>query len=152
LITAWRICGSRRVRTAFEGHGAAEFPGRWNTLGARTVYAAENRSLAALEVLANAEDKGLLAAASWSIIAVSFDTALVLAPDRFPDDWRKVPAPDSTRQFGRDWANSRASPVLRVPSVVTIGEFNYILNPLHPDFSRLVIAAPEPFKFDTRTA
>jgi RES domain-containing protein len=116
------------------------------------VYAAENRSLAALEVLANAEDRGLLTAASWSIIAVRFDPDLILAPERFPDDWRKVPAPDSTRQFGRDWADSGVSPVLRVPSVVTTGEFNYILNPLHPDFSKLLIAAPEPFEFDTRMA
>lgn len=152
MIEAWRICESRHVRTAFGGHGAAEFPGRWNTLGVRAVYVAENRSLAALEVLANAEDRGLLTAASWSIIAVRFDATVALAPKRFPEDWRSVPAPDSTRQFGRDWANSGITPVLKVPSVVTLGEFNYILNPVHPHFSRLVIAAHEPFMFDTRTA
>jgi RES domain-containing protein len=42
--------------------------------------------------------------------------------------------------------------VLRVPSVVTAGEFNFILNPRHPDFARLKLGLPEPFAFDARLA
>jgi RES domain-containing protein len=42
------------------------------------------------------------------------------------------------------------SPVLRVPSVVTLGEFNYVLIPIHPEFRRLTIGPPEAFTFDAR--
>ncbi|MBI2497892.1 MAG: RES domain-containing protein, partial [Opitutae bacterium] len=41
---------------------------------------------------------------------------------------------------------------LRVPSVVVPGEFNYLLNPAHPDFKRVKIGKPEPFSFDPRLA
>jgi RES domain-containing protein len=150
LITAWRICKTKLAFRAFDGRGAAEFPGRWNPPGVRAVYTSENRSLAQLEVLANAEDRELLTAAAWTIIPVRFDIDSLHAPEKFPDDWRQVPAPDSTRRFGGDWMKKGVSPVLRVPSVVTLGEFNYVLNPIHPEFRRLTIGPPEAFTFDAR--
>jgi len=39
---------------------------------------------------------------------------------------------------------------MRLPFNVIPQERNYILNPAHPDFSRLVFASPEPFDFDER--
>ena len=150
MITAWRICKTKHAPSAFDGRGATKFPGRWNPLGVRAVYTSENRSLAQLEVLANAEDRELLTAAAWTIIPVRFDLDLLHAPEKFPDDWRQVPAPDSTRRFGGDWMKKGISPVLRVPSVVTLGEFNYVLNPVHPDFRKLAIGPPEAFTFDAR--
>ena len=150
MITAWRICRAGHAAAAFDGRGAAEFPGRWNPPGSRAVYASENRSLAQLEVLANAGDRELLTAARWIIIAARFDPDLLHSPGKFPDDWRRVPAPDSTRRFGGDWLRKGVTPVLRVPSVVTLGEFNYVLNPVHPGFRRLSMGPPEPFTFDAR--
>ncbi|HEY4989017.1 MAG TPA: RES family NAD+ phosphorylase [Opitutaceae bacterium] len=152
MITAWRICAAARTATAFDGHSAAKYPGRWNPSGVRAVYAAENRSLAALEVLVHAEDKELLVAARWSIISVRFDPSLVSTPSRFPPNWQKVPAPETTRKFGGDWVAKGASAVLRVPSVVTLGESCYILNPLHPDFPKVEVGEAEPFSFDGRSA
>jgi RES domain-containing protein len=118
----------------------------------RAAYTAENRSLAALEVLANAEDKDTLLSARWSIIPVRIDPDLIYAPEKFPADWRSVPPSDSTRRFGADWVTKGTSAVLRVPSIVTLGEFCYVLNPLHPDFAKLDIGRAEPFTFDARTA
>jgi RES domain-containing protein len=42
------------------------------------------------------------------------------------------------------------SAVLEVPSIVVNGEFNYLLNPEHPDFERLEIGSALPFSFDPR--
>jgi RES domain-containing protein len=39
---------------------------------------------------------------------------------------------------------------MRVPSAVTRGEFNYLLNPRHPDFDRLGIGKAVRFRFDSR--
>jgi len=39
---------------------------------------------------------------------------------------------------------------LRVPSVIIPEEYNYIINPAHPDFKKLRISRPEPFSFDPR--
>jgi len=150
VITAWRLCKRKRAAEAFDGRGAEKTPGRWNTTGLRAIYTAESRSLAALEVLANAEDKSLLTAVPWAMIPVQFDPVLVCAPKKFPEDWRQVPAPESTRNFGALWLKELRSVVLRVPSAVTLGEFNYLLNPLHPDFSKIKIGSPEAFSFDAR--
>jgi RES domain-containing protein len=42
------------------------------------------------------------------------------------------------------------SAVLAVPSVIIPEEFNYLLNPAHPDFKKISIGKPEPFAFDPR--
>jgi RES domain-containing protein len=39
-----------------------------------------------------------------------------------------------------------------VPSVVIPEEFNYLINPRHPDFNALKIGPAEPFSFDMRLA
>lgn len=40
--------------------------------------------------------------------------------------------------------------VLRLPSAVIPEEYNYLLNPNHPDFNRLCLSEPKPFSFDPR--
>jgi RES domain-containing protein len=40
--------------------------------------------------------------------------------------------------------------VLAVPSAVVAGERNYLLNPAHVDFPRVIIHLPEPFPYDVR--
>ncbi len=66
-----------------------------------------------------------------------------------PDGWD---AEDSgvARQFGDDWLASRRSLVLVVPSVVARLEFNAVVNPAHPDFSRVRVGAPEAVVWDRR--
>jgi len=149
-MIAWRICKARHQVTALSGEGAAKYPGRWNSAGRRIVYLGESRSLAALEALVHTEDLSLLNAISWVVIPVEFDVVLVSEPDALPVDWHSVPPVAATRQLGDKWLDGRLSLVLRVPSVVTKGEFNYLLNPGHRDFFRVKMGAPEPFHFDKR--
>jgi RES domain-containing protein len=40
--------------------------------------------------------------------------------------------------------------VLKLPSAVVPSEFNYLLNPAHPDFGRISIGKPQVFKADPR--
>lgn len=135
---------------AFEGRGAAENPGRWNGPGIAVVYTAESRSLASLEVLVHTEDTRLLATVQWLTIPVSIDNELIEIAEGLPHDWRKMPAPTATRDFGTRWVAQARSAVLRVPSIVVAGEFNYLLNPRHRDFDRLKIGSPVAFSFDPR--
>ena len=96
------------------------------------------------------EDTQLLAAIKWAMIPVSIDESLIEIADSLPNDWRKLPAPASTREFGSRWVAELRSVVLRIPSIVVEGEFNYLLNPRHPDFARLEIGKPRAFSFDPR--
>jgi RES domain-containing protein len=96
----------------------------------------------------HSEDTRLLAAVRWMTIPVTIDEQLIEIPKHLPDDWRQLSAAPSTREFGSRWVMQARSPVLRVPSIVVDGEFNYVLNPRHPDFGQLKIGAPVPFSFD----
>ncbi len=114
------------------------------------VYTAESRSLASLEVLVHTEDTQVLAAIKWVMIPVSIDEPLIETADPLPDDWRQLPAPPSTRALGSRWVAESRSVVVRVPSIVVDGEFNYLLNPRHPEFALLKIGEARPFSFDPR--
>ena len=52
--------------------------------------------------------------------------------------------------MGTTWAREGKTAVLAVPSAVIPQERNYLLNPLHPSFSRIRIGAAQPFAFDPR--
>ncbi|MGH8322280.1 MAG: RES family NAD+ phosphorylase [Steroidobacteraceae bacterium] len=144
------MCKRSRLASAFDGRGAAQNPGRWNGPGVSIVYTAESRSLASLEVLVHTEDTQVLAALTWMTIPVSIDEGFIQIAAVLPEDWRQLPVPQSTRELGTRWIEESRSAVLRVPSIVVDGEFNYLLNPRHPDFSRLQIGQPLPFSSDPR--
>lgn len=136
----------RHVRSAFSGEGARLFGGRWNYPGTALVYLAESRALAALEMLVHLDGADLLG--GYVTIGVQFDDSLVesLAPDRIGPDLTG----NAIRDLGEEWVASRRTPVLRVPSVIIPGEFNFLVNPRHPRSADLVIGPPEPFRFDQR--
>lgn len=83
---------------------------------------------------------------------MTFDRSLmeVVDADTLPGDWRSSPPPFELRRIGDGWIGSHRSCVLRVPSAVIPHEWNYLLNPAHPDFSSIDIGEPIPFETDAR--
>ncbi len=45
---------------------------------------------------------------------------------------------------------SSKSAVLKVPSSIIQQEYNYLVNPAHKDFSKIIIKTVDPFVFDER--
>lgn len=149
-LSAWRIVQARHAAQAFTGEGARLYGGRWNSPGVPLIYTAQSRSLAALELLVHLEAPHLLR--SYLLFEVLFEESVVstLAPADFPAEWRDDPIPIGTQRAGDRWAQSAASPVLRVPSVLIPQESNFLLNPLHPGFTAMEIREPMAFAFDSR--
>lgn len=55
--------------------------------------------------------------------------------------------------MGDSWCDERGSPALLVPSAVTPGEYNLVINSRHPDWRwKWVISGPVNFAFDARLA
>lgn len=148
MIAAYRIVKTRWAAFAFDGEGARRSGGRWNSIGTRMVYAAESRALAALEVLVHLEGP----AQGYSVVACEFPEAFVetITVGILPADWRTAPAPAALAALGNTWIMRRSSAVLSVPSALVDGERNYLLNPEHPDFPRVLVYPPEPFPYDAR--
>ncbi len=146
---AWRIVKAPHVATAFTGEGAAKFGGRWNSRGVAVVYTSATQSLATLETLVHLTPPVNF---RYQIARLEFNDRLVeiLHVNALPSDWRVQPAPPSTRQLGDEWARSLRTPVLGVPSAIIPHEINYLLNPAHPDFQKIIFHRFIDFTFDPR--
>lgn len=149
MPSAWRLTKTRHVSTAWDGEGAKRAGGRWNSTGVAVVYASETLALALVEILVHLSS-GVLPA--YSALPIQFDDSLVtrLTAEELPSNWQGYPPPAETRAIGDQWVARGTTPVLRVPSVVVPWEFNYLLNPAHPDFAKIRKGAPIPFPFDPR--
>ncbi|HTV46891.1 MAG TPA: RES family NAD+ phosphorylase [Phycisphaerae bacterium] len=149
-IHAWRIVKAKHSASAFSGDGAEKFGARWNSRGVSVVYVAGSRSLAMLEILVHLQYEELLK--RYVVYEVAFDDALVssINPATLPRTWRKSPPPVTVQQIGDAWIAGTSSAVLRVPSAIVPTEFNYLLNPAHPDFAKIKIGPKQPVQFDSR--
>lgn len=151
-IVAWRIYKAKFAGNAFTGDGARQFGGRFNSKGTPVVYLAGSMSLAVLEMLVHVQRAQLLDA--YLCASATFDESFIrtVSASDLPLDWRESPPSPRSQSVGDEWVASRTSAVLRVPSVLIEAEWNYMLNPNHPDFSRIEIGRELPFAFPERLA
>jgi RES domain-containing protein len=87
---------------------------------------------------------------NYVAVPVGIDKALSTTIGTLPRDWQESPPPPSTRALGSEWAASRTSAILRVPSAIVPIEHNYLLNPLHPGASRVAGGKPVRLPWDSR--
>jgi len=108
--------------------------------------------LAVLEVLVHVTAVEDLPTDLVAIAADLPDDLLIerLRVEDLPRDWRRTPAPAALADRGTAWLAATRTAVLAVPSAVVPPESNYILNPAHPDFRRIVVGRAEPFGLDPR--
>ena len=116
------------------------------------VYTAGSQSLAVLEMLVHLDNSDLLEKYVFFEVTLDEDLITAVAVADLPRNWRTDPAPLKLRAIGDDWVASAASAVLRVSSSVIPAEYNYLLNPKHPEFSKLKLGKAQPFRYDARLA
>ena len=144
---AWRMVKEKHAATAFLGEGAWLYGGRWNSAGTRVVYTSGSQALAALESLVHLNPPVIF---KYLAIPIEFDDPLVEKVAALPADWTEEPPPPATKAIGDLWVKEARSAVLELPSVIILGEPNYLLTPAHPDFQKIIIGKPQPFSFDPR--
>ena len=74
----------------------------------------------------------------------------VLEAGLLPPRWRRFPSPPENQAIGDLRVARGESLILRVPSAIIPAAANYLINPLHPDFRKVVVGRPERFAFDPR--
>lgn len=149
-LAVWRIVKKKHKDRAFDGEGARLYGGRWNNPGRRMIYTAESISLALLELLVHIENNSLLS--EYTVIPVSIHESMIseLNKSVLPDNWMEHPGPYELRKIGDNWLEALQTPVLKVPSAIVTQEWNYLINPEHPEFKSLKIGTAVPFKIDLR--
>lgn len=148
MITVYRICKTKDAAAAFYGEGSFRFGGRWNSRGIRAVYTAGSLSLAVLEMLVHLQDVEIVF--GYSYVEARFDEILVEDVGNLPENWQVSPSSPPVQKIGDNWIKQTSSVVLRVPSVIIPLESNYLINPLHKDFSKISLGNLQNFTFDER--
>jgi RES domain-containing protein len=73
-----------------------------------------------------------------------------IAVEKLPSQWRRSPAPAELARIGDEFTRRAERCVLIVPSALVPNENNWLLNPQHADFRRVVSSGMEPLNYDSR--
>lgn len=150
-LVVYRLGKPRHADEHFSGLGGLYAQGRWTARGRPVVYASESVSLAVLEYTLNYRRRGWVPASVLAQAEIPDDLHIeTVNVAHLPRTWDAAEPPSALRQFGEDWLERAASAVLKVPSAVVVQEWNYLLNPRHPDFHKNHFAKPKPYTFDRR--
>jgi len=146
-MTVYRICLEKWTHQLT----ASGFPARWNSKGTFVVYTAGSRALACLENVVHRSGEGLNNDFRTMVINIP-DTLKIaeISHENLPKNWTDIKAYSDCQKIGDAWIRERKTAVLRVPSSIIQNEYNYLLNPNHPDFYEIKLTQIEPFVFDSR--
>ena len=133
------------------GYGAEKTGGRWNSKGVPMLYTAASRALAVVEIAVHVP---------LGIIPTDYYLAVIEIPDKasiprietadLPANWNKNPFIKITQLIGDDFIKSNKHLMVQVPSATVAGDYNYLINPRHPDFKNVRIKNVDAFEFDLR--
>ncbi|UZO82497.1 RES family NAD+ phosphorylase [Aquimarina sp. ERC-38] len=133
------------------GFGAEKYGGRWNNRGTRMIYTAQSRALANLEVAVHVPLNMLPRNYYMVSIKIPDASIQVFNTDHLDDPiWRLHPPSEITQTTGDQFIATNDKLVLKVPSAIVPGDFNYLINPVHRDISKIKIIDTTLFDFDQR--
>lgn len=152
-MRVFRVEREKYLKTTLTGIGAALTEGyRWNSLNTYLVYTSESRALATLEVSVHLDlSQDLPSDRFYVEIEIPDDVHMqeVVLED-LPENWDSRPPILETQFIGDDFVKAGEAAVLKVPSCIVPEEYNYLINPLHPDSSRIQVISKVAMNFDPR--
>ncbi len=147
-MRVWRITRAVHAANPLSGEGAARAGNRWNSVGVRMGYTSTSRPLTVLEMLVHVTRETVPLDILLIPIDVPDDLITELKP--VPKQWNEVPFNSQARAAGDHWVSAMSSAGLLVPSAVLTAEQNLLINPLHPEFSRIRVLEGESNFLDLR--
>lgn len=141
----------KKYAVELSGKGAATYGARWNSQGIEMIYTAESRALAMTEVFVHLslammpDDYLMLTIEIPASVSMKELDQLTL-----PEDWADSPFKYGTQEIGDRFVSAREACILKVPSSVVQGDYNYLINPYHADFDKIRITDVVDFIIDRR--
>jgi RES domain-containing protein len=137
----YRVAQTKYI-TDINGTGGLFGSGRWHSQGTRILYSSETLSLAKLETLANS--KKIPKGYSYIILEVPNDIEILeIELSELPSNWNSFPWPNGLAPITEKWISDNKALLMKIPSVHSPVEFNYLINPLHKDHSKIKIFKSE---------
>ena len=148
-MTVYRLSNLRRADD-LSGTGARLGGGRWNKIGESVLYTASSRALASLEVMVHTTSIDLPNYYVMLALVIPEDSMQTVSLDQLPKGWDESEPPESVKAITEAWIAENRYLVLKVPSAVVTGDYNFLLNPAHPRMNEVKIIDKQPFRFDHR--
>ncbi|MEY2761239.1 MAG: hypothetical protein RLZZ96_1139 [Bacteroidota bacterium] len=152
-MKVYRIEREKYLDSVLSGGGASKMEGyRWNSINTSLVYTSASRALATLEVSVHIDlSEDLPTDRFYVEIDIPEDVKIVeLNMDDLPPNWDSKPPILETQFIGDDFVALRSAAVLKVPSSIVPPEFNFLINPAHPDSVKIKVISVEALVFDGR--
>lgn len=133
------------------GKGSAIAGGRWNSKGVPILYTSSSRALCTAELAVHLP-LGIIPT-DYVIISIHIpDTIRVgkYPETKLPKNWNHTPYSSATQSIGNDFVKQGKFAILKVPSAVVEGDYNFLINPFHPAAIKIRIKEIKPFQFDSR--
>ncbi len=133
------------------GKGASKSGNRWNSKGTEIIYSAESRALAMAEVAVHLTLATL--PSDYVMIEIDIPNTIKIKELKIkdlPDNWNCHPPNINTQKIGDEFIDSKDVCVLKVPSAVVQGDYNYLINPYHKEFKKIKIFDVKDFLLDKR--
>jgi RES domain-containing protein len=149
-MIVYRLCKSS-YSNDLSGRGAELCGARWNSKGTPMVYTSQNRSLCTAEIAVHTPLGNI--PTDYKLVSIKVpDNAIVkeIYEDDLPLDWNSIPHSFSTQKIVDSFISASTHLLLKVPSVIVKGEFNFLINPRHRASNEIAIHSIEDFKFDSR--
>lgn len=133
------------------GKGAELSGGRWNSKGTAIIYTSGSRALCTAEIAVHTP-VGIIPDNYFLVEIELPDDSGIEEVDIFKlsANWNQFPHSHETQEIGDQFIRTNDLLILKVPSAVVQGDFNYLINPLHADFPTVKIKQSESFSFDER--
>ncbi len=148
-MIVFRLCKSIYAHD-LSGRGAEQFGGRWNSKGTPMIYTGQSRALSTVEIAVHTPLGNLPNDYVLVTIEVPDNLHTKLEEITLPPDWQSFPHSDATQKIGDQFIRDGVFLMMEVPSAVVQGEYNYLINPNHPEFRKVKISKIEKFTFDER--
>lgn len=148
-MIVFRLSSSRYAED-LTGRGAELYGGRWNSIGTPVVYTASSRALAMAEVAVHLHIQKVPKDMMMVELYLPEDSITSLPFQELKNNWEMFPYSIQTQQIGDDFVRENRFLVLKVPSAVVNGDFNFLINPRHVELPIVKVVSLSPFRFDSR--
>lgn len=141
----------KNYASELSGIGASKSGNRWNSKGVEIIYCANSRALAMAEVSVHLSLVTL--PKDFIMLEVNIPRSIaiqILNKKTLSENWNDFPHINITQKLGDDFIYSNKNCVLKVPSAVVKGDYNYLINPHHQDFKKIKTVNYYEFPFDRR--
>ncbi|MEO6813638.1 MAG: RES family NAD+ phosphorylase [Ginsengibacter sp.] len=149
-MRVYRLIKEKYMRD-LSGTGAKRAGAKWNIKGHEMLYTSESRSLSTAEIAVHTRLGNI--PLDYFLITIEIPDSIHLFELKIadlPEDWKVIPHSNSTQLIGDKFLDEGKYLVMKVPSVVVPGDFNYLINPAHNFFTKIKIVDIVAFAFDKR--